>query len=178
MHCATCGSQVTTPTCRHCGAVAPDSRNVDTATGLVLTGWWRRVGATFADNVILFLPLYFALALFTSTSGALLGFLAVVALQGLYLVKLLSTAPGQTVGNRIAVTRVRDARTGQALSFRQATMRWAPVGAYQVVIALVAGRYSFVAFVVATAIDDLTPLCSGRKQTLHDMVAGTIVVMA
>ena len=44
------------------------------------------------------------------------------------------------------------------------------------VVALVAPRNSFEALVIVSAIDDGTPLCNGRSQSLHDMVASTLVM--
>ena len=164
-------------TCHVCGATASTLGLADPATGLRLGGWWRRVGATFSDNVILLLPTYLAFIVFGSLSF-LLGVLGSVAVQGLYLVRLLASARGQTVGNRIAQTRVRDLTTGQRITTNQSVKRWAFVALYQTVIVVVGGRYALDVLVVVSLLDDLVPLLDVHRQTLHDRFAGTIVVMA
>jgi uncharacterized RDD family membrane protein YckC len=93
-------------------------------------------------------------------------------------VKLIATRRGQTIGNRVALTRVRDAASGQGVTMVQALKRWAFVAAYQLVVLIVAGQYALYVLLVVIAIDDLTPLFNHRKQTLHDKFASTIVVMA
>jgi uncharacterized RDD family membrane protein YckC len=178
MYCSSCGSQMTGSTCNVCGASVAAIGTADALTGLKLAGWWRRVGATFTDNVILFLPSTLVLSIFTATSGALLGVFAYMAIQGVYLVKLLTSARGQTIGNRAALTRVRDAVSGQAITTQQALKRWGFVAVYQLVVAFVAGNYAWELIVIVSAIDDLYPLFNARKQTWHDRFAGTIVVMA
>lgn len=165
-------------TCDVCGTSESSFGITDNAMGLQLGGWWRRVGATFADNVILFLPSLLLQSFFTATSGATIGVLAFAALQGVYLVKLIAAPRGQTIGNRVAATRVRDATSGQAVTTTQALKRWAFVAAYQLLIAFAGGNFAFELLLVAAAIDDLMPLFDSRKQTLHDKIANTIVVMA
>lgn len=169
---------MTGSTCGVCGTPVSTFGVADSATGQQLAGWWRRVGATFADNVILYLPSLLIQSFFTATSGATIGILAFAALQGVYLVKLIAARRGQTIGNRVALTRVRDAATGQGVTMVQALKRWAFVAAYQLLILLVAGQYAVVVLLLVIAIDDLMPLFDRRKQTLHDKFAGTIVVMA
>jgi uncharacterized RDD family membrane protein YckC len=165
-------------TCGVCGTSVSPFGVADGTTGLQLAGWWRRVGATFADNIILFLPSLLLQSFFTATSGATIGVLAYAAIQGVYLVKLIAARRGQTVGNRVALTRVRDATTGQGVTTVQALKRWAFVAVYQLFIAFAAGNYAAEFFLFATLVDDLMPLFDSRKQTLHDKFAGTIVVMA
>ncbi len=177
MYCSNCGSQMTGSTCNVCGATPSTTGVADSQTGLMLAGWWRRVGATFADNLILLLPTYLAFIIFGSF-GVLIGFVASSAVQGVYLVKLLASSRGQTIGNRVAATRVRDQASGQAISTQQALKRWAFVAAYQAVIVLVAGRYTIDVLFLVSAADDLFPLYDSHKRTLHDRFAGTIVVMA
>ena len=164
-------------TCHVCGATASSLGLADPSTGLRLAGWWRRFGATFSDNVILLLPTYAAYLLFGSLS-VLLGVVASIAVQGLYLVRLLASSRGQTIGNRIAQTRVRDLVTGQRITTLQSVKRWGFVALYQLVIVLVGGRYTLYVLVVASMFDDLFPLFDAHRQTLHDRFAGTIVVMA
>lgn len=169
---------MTGSTCGVCGTKDSPLGVSDSATGLHLAGWWRRVGATFADNVILFLPSLILQSFFTATSGATIGVLAFAALQGVYLVKLIASRRGQTFGNRIAMTKVRDAATGQGVTTTQALKRWGFVATYQLIILFAAGNVAAELFFVVSLLDDLVPLFDPRKQTLHDKFAGTIVVMA
>lgn len=143
----------------------------------MLAGWWRRVGATFADDLVLIIPTSFVVSLFTQADGFYLGGLAGLVLEGLYMVKLLSIPRGQTIGNRVAATRVRDASTGKAITLLQAVKRWGFIAAYGV-IGLVPGAASIYIVGVIALVDSLYPLFNPRKQTLHDKFAATIVVVA
>jgi len=169
---------MTTSTCAVCGAVASEVGVVDASTGLRLASWWHRVGATFSDNLILLIPTYLAFILVGSVLGVLAGFIASTGVQGLYLVKLLASPRGQTIGNRIVGTRVRDEKTGQAINSQQAFKRWGFVALYQMVIVLLFGRYALYSLGVVSLIDYLYPLFDEHKRTIHDRFAGTIVVMA
>jgi len=62
-------------------------------------------------------------------AGAVIG----LVLQGIYMVKLLSGARGQTVGNRVVATRVRDAGNGQAINLLQAFKRWGFIAVYSAI---------------------------------------------
>jgi uncharacterized RDD family membrane protein YckC len=163
--------------CHVCGATASSLGLADPSTGLRLAGWWRRFGATFSDNMIMLVPTYLAFLLFGSLS-VLLGVLASAGVQGLYLVRLLASTRGQTIGNRIAQTRVRDLATGQRITLLQSVKRWGFVALYQTVTLLVGGSYSLDLVVVVMLFDDLWPLFDAHRQTLHDRFAATIVVMA
>ena len=169
---------MSTSTCDVCGAVVSSVGTQDSSTGMQLAGWWHRVGATFSDNLILLIPTYLAFILVGSVLGVLAGFIASTGVQGLYLVKLLATPRGQTIGNRIAATRVRDEKTGQAINSQQAFKRWGFVALYQMIIVLLFGRYALYALGAVSLIDYLYPFIDERKRTVHDRFAGTIVVMA
>src|SRR5664280_209627 len=106
MYCANCGTKLQTGTCTVCGASSPvGAGRRDAVTGLALAGWWLRVGATLFDGLVLVLPeflIVWAMGNYTSTVSRL----PVFALQGFYGVYLLSRPRGQTIGNRVARTRV------------------------------------------------------------------------
>ena len=124
------------------------------------------------------LPSYAVFALFGALAGVVVGVLAGIAAQGVYQVRLISQQRGQTIGNRIALTRVRDEITGGPVTRNIALKRWAFVGVYQAVATLLTGNFALYVLVGITLIDSLYPLVNPRKQALHDRFAGTIVVMA
>jgi uncharacterized RDD family membrane protein YckC len=175
MYCSNCGTQVNGPLCGVCGASASSTLLDDTRASSDLAGWWRRVWATVVDNLILFIPTLVIYAVVGDVAGSAVGAVASIAVQGVYMVKLLASPRGQTIGNRIASSRVRDALTGQALTSSQSMRRWIPLAVYSIfelsgspIVILLVG--------VVAAADYLYPLFNPRKQTLHDKLAGTIVL--
>ena len=179
MYCSNCGSEMNDTTCPVCGRSLPANARGqnDATTGLMLAGWWRRVGATFADDLVLLIPTSLVVSLFTQVDGAYFGEISGVLLYGIYMVKFLSGAKGQTIGNRIAATRVRDATSGHAITLLQAFKRWGYFVIYTV-IGLTTGQAAFYIVIFIALVDYLFPLFDSRNQTLHDKFAGTIVVLA
>ncbi len=108
-------------------------------------------------------------------AGSLIGVLAGFAVQGAYLVTMLVSPRGQTFGNRIVATRVCDLATGGIITRRQALWRWGFVAAYSVITLLNNPIASSIVMMIAV-VDVLFPLANPLKQTLHDRVAGTLVV--
>ena len=157
--CPVCGTPV---------AEAPTS-------AVALSGWWRRVGATVVDNLLLFIPSSIAFLLVTDFAGRYVGALAALAIQGTYMVRFLASAKGQTIGNRVVDTAVRDALTGVAITTSQALRRWGFIALYGVLDITLPTTYTAIPTVIAL-IDCLFPLFDARKQTLHDKFAGTLVV--
>ena len=166
-------------TCSTCGrALPPNARGqVDAVTGLMLAGWWRRLGATFSDNLILLLPSVLVYSLFAQLDGYVVGACVALFFTGLYSVRFLSGVRGQTLGNRIAASRVRDAATGRQLTFTQALKRWGLIALYTLVL-FGPQPAAQILFYLAFLADGLYPLVDARNQTLHDKFAGTIVVIA
>ena len=74
---------------------------------------------------------------------------------------------GQTVGKMVWGTRVRDAATGGALGPAKAAVRY-----------LAPALLSFVTFGLIWFPDGLWLFWDRRRQTLHDKVAGSVVVNA
>lgn len=179
MYCSNCGSDMVEHSCPVCGRTLPANAHgkIDVQTGLMLAGWWRRVGATVSDNMILLIPGLLVVSIFAELDGPIAGALAGLALESIYMIKLLSGARGQTVGNRVAATRVRDARTGHAITVTQACKRWGFIAAYSA-IDLASSPAAFYLVVLIVLVDFLYPLIDPRNQTLHDKFAGTIVVIA
>jgi uncharacterized RDD family membrane protein YckC len=169
-------TEVTCPSCRR--SLPANARGpIDETTGLMLAGWGRRAGQVFADCLIFVIPGYFIFSLFNELDGEGIGIAMTLVGIGAYFVPLWTSIRGQSLGNRVAVTRVRDAVTGQRISVVQAFKRWAFVAVYA---ALRFGPSPWVPvlFYVVLLADCLYPLYDKRKQTLHDKFAGTIVVVA
>jgi uncharacterized RDD family membrane protein YckC len=179
MYCSNCGSEMNDATCMACQrSLPPNARGkIDLRTGFMLAGWWRRFGQVFADTIILLLPSLIVFSLFDELDGFVIGSLVALCAQGVYFVKFLSGARGQTLGNRVAASRVRNADTGKQITWVQAFKRWAFVAVYAA-FALGPHPVGQIAFYLAVLVDCLFPLWDPRKQTLHDKFAGTIVVVA
>lgn len=174
MYCPQCGSEVTGARCTVCGNQVGLNPPSDLGSSVQLAGWWRRVGATLTDELILVMPVYLV-ALFGGAVGGNLGaFVVGAALQGFYMVGFLSSSRGQTLGNRMAASQVRDALTGQSISRQQALRRWGFIAAYGA-LSLGGTSMSYITLLLGL-IDVLMPLFDPRKRTLHDKFAGTVVV--
>jgi len=178
MYCSNCGSEIHTIACPVCGAVHAQSPSArpDPKTGLELAGFWRRVGSRLGDDLLLIIPGVVVFAFVAAVSNVAVAWIAFFALTGGYVIGFLSGPAGQTLGGRVASTRVRDARTGTTISLRQACSRWGFVTLYGA-LELLGARWAYVV-VAISLVDNLYLLLDPRRQTLHDKFAGTIVVMA
>jgi uncharacterized RDD family membrane protein YckC len=150
-----------------------------------LAGWWRRVGATLIDALIIgalaavfLVPLGIGAASVDSDAGvgALIGASIVTLL--LYLVIAMIYAPvlmartnGQTLGRMATGIRVVRAN-GQPMTFGFAALREIAVKG------LLVGIVGQVTFGLAGLIDVLWPLWDEQNRALHDMVVNTRVVEA
>lgn len=76
---------------------------------------------------------------------------------------------GQTVGKMAMGVQVRDERTGGPIGYGKGVVRH--------VLQTVAGFFSCVGLVFVL-VDGLFPLWDPKRQTLHDKVAGTVVIDA
>lgn len=175
--CPRCGAQVDGLPCPVCGALGPSG--ADGAPDYA--GWWRRVGATVCDNLILFVPQSAAYLVGDAVANVAVGATLALAIQGLYVVGLISRPRGQTLGNRIVGTRVRDATTLQPVRTSQAAVRWLIMALYLAPEFTVTGdsgasRALATALVAAILVDNLYPLLSPRRQTWHDRLANTVVL--
>ncbi|HEV2427718.1 MAG TPA: RDD family protein, partial [Acidimicrobiales bacterium] len=126
MYCPRCGSSIDGYPCPVCGAQGPAA--ADGAPDYA--GWWRRLGATVFDNLILFVPESAAYLVGDAIGNAVLGAAFALVILGLYTVLMLSRPRGQTLGNRMVGTRVRDATTLQPIAVPQATVRWLYMALY------------------------------------------------
>jgi uncharacterized RDD family membrane protein YckC len=188
MRCATCGAELHGTYCSTCGTFSGQSNSgqTDLASRTELSGWWRRVGATIVDSLVLVIPTTIVAVVVAQFAGTTIGELAGVAAQGVYMVELLASPRGQTIGNRMVGTRVRDELTGAALSRVQALRRWGFIAVYSLLEVFsqsgttsthalgATGGLALVMSLVGLA-DCLFPLFNTRKQTLHDRFARTLV---
>jgi uncharacterized RDD family membrane protein YckC len=143
----------------------------------MLAGWGRRAGQAFADGLVFVIPGYFIFSLFYELDGTSIAVAMTLVGIGAYFVPLWTSTRGQSLGNRVAVTRVRDAATGQRISFAQAFKRWAFVAVYAA-FRFGPSPYVPILFYLVLLADCLYPVYDKRNQTLHDKFAGTIVVIA
>jgi len=174
-------------TCPVCGSTAVSADGLVSAKGpqvtfpdgsrATLAGWWRRVGATFADNLILFIPTELIQAFFIAISGGYIAAVLTIGAQGIYFIQLLKRERAQTIGNRIANTKVVDATTGAHPTVQQIWKRWGFVAIYSIV-ALALGYVGLILAGVVSIVDFLLPLFDKQNQTLHDKFANTLVVLA
>jgi uncharacterized RDD family membrane protein YckC len=125
--------------------------------------WWRRLLALVVDFAVLWLPTY---AVTRSMDRPVR--LAVITVLGVvYFALLNGGAKGQTLGKMLWGVRVRDAATGGPLGPAKAAVRY-----------LAPALLSIVTFGLIWFPDGLWLFWDRRRQTLHDKVAGSVVVMA
>jgi len=143
----------------------PGEEPVD-AFGRPLAAWGQRLGAYLIDEVfirILALLAVFALGLRHQFGGRLLWLLMAAA----YYAVLNGSQMGQTFGKRAFGIQVRDVTgEGGSIGVGRAGLRFATVGLFRLV--------PF--FGLFTLLDGLWPLWDPRRQTLHDKMAGSVVV--
>jgi uncharacterized RDD family membrane protein YckC len=126
--------------------------------------WWQRVGATIIDSILVA-----ALAEGVNKlvwSNASHWYQLVLAFSFIYQGLMLSLN-GATLGNLAIGSIVVDISTGKPASAAKA---WGRAATYAVIDAT-----SILGIIVL--LDVLWPLWDARRQTLHDKVAGTVVVM-
>ena len=153
----------------HAATAEPGGRNVD---DIVPAGFVRRWAALFIDQLVLMLPMM-AVAFVAGVSLAVAGqpddpasggvvalmYLAYFVLAPLYYALQESSSAQATLGKRALRIKVTDLR-GERLSFAQALGRW------------FAAALSYLTLYIGFFMAGFTE----RKQALHDMVAGTLVV--
>jgi len=132
-------------------------------TNVQQADWWRRLLALVVDSAVLWLPTY---AVTRSMDRPVR--LAVITVVGVvYFALLNGGAKGQTLGKMVWGVRVRDAATGGPLGPAKAAVRY-----------LAPALLSIVTFGLIWLPDGLWLFWDRRRQTLHDKVAGSVVVMA
>lgn len=150
-----------------------------------LAGWWRRVGATVLDGIIisviallLLLPLGVGFAGVDSDAGfatlvgaSIVTLLVILVVAFVYSPLLMSRTNGQTLGRMATGIRVVRAN-GERMTFGFAAVREIAVKG------LLVGLAGQVTFGLAYFIDSLWPLWDEQNRALHDMVVKTRVVRA
>lgn len=186
MFCPACGHEATEPArfCPNCGhplnGSAPDSGPGETEVIRPATvaygGFWRRLAAYFIDGILVYIVatgtaavVGYLLGIHIGVLGPLragagpgagaLRFLLVSVISWLYWAGLESSQKQATVGKRVLGLKVTDMR-GEPISFGRATGRY--FGKY--LSALILG------------IGFLMIGWTAKKQALHDLMAGTLVV--
>jgi len=179
--CSNCGGldyelrlpRAPTPNSSRMSAAAHEAARSDGTGQPRFAGFWRRVGAFLIDAVLLAIPLFVGTALVPQMAGPLLtpgnvaatrgegavGLFALVVMW-LYFAVLESSRHQATLGKLALGLRVTDL-VGSPISFGRASGRF--FGKWLSVLPLYLG------FVMAGF--------TARKQTLHDIVAGTLVLL-
>ena len=122
-------------------------------------GFWIRFGASFLDGLIIFIPLSIIhWTLFGTTSGWRPGVINLIV-SWLYDALQESSPAMATVGKRALGLKVTDLR-GSRITFAQATGRH--FGKYISAVILLIGYFMM--------------LWDDKNQTLHDKMAGTLVI--
>lgn len=175
--CPRCGARIDALPCPVCGARAPSGA----AGAPDYAGWWRRLAATVVDFVVLVVPQSVAYLVGDAVGTPATGGALALVVWGLYSVALVTRPRGQTLGNRVAGTRVRDATTLQPVAVGQSALRWLIMALYLTPgysTASGSGAVRALGAVVAAAflLDGLYPLVNARRQTWHDRLANTVVL--
>ena len=139
--------------------IAVVSGNTDSVTGLTLAGWWRRLGASMIDGLVI-LVVMFVLSAAHSTVPRMLQAVIFAAYHGI----MLATNGGRTIGNLATGTRVISAN-GQAIDPAHAAIRAVVDSVCGIIV---------IGSIVSAFMIGLHP----RKQAIHDLAASTIVVLS
>ncbi len=138
-------------------------------SGAVYASWLSRLGAELIDGFTILLLLRIVAALLPEAFN-------VLAIVGGFLYNgLLDGGPqGQTLGKRLLRLRVIDDATGELIGPQRGFMRALLPLAFGILGLLSLATFSLA--ILASMLDGLWPLWHRRRQTWHDMVAGTVVV--
>ena len=150
------------------------------AVASIYAGFWRRFAGAFIDGLVLAVPNFlisFLLGVLFGVPAAASGsqaaqdtasllesltsWAATSAIQWLYTAIMMSSANQATLGQMALGVRVTDL-AGNRISFARATGRY--FASFLSVLFCLVGGY-------------LMMLFTERRQTLHDLLAGTVVVM-
>ncbi len=170
--CPTCGTRAgdDVALCGLCGHeyVAGAAARRASATQITYAGFWRRFAAMLLDGLVLLFPgAIIRVLLGLSSTGfddlespnAMLAGSLEVAVDALYAAVLLSSRAGATLGM-------------QVLGLRMVTVDGRPVS-----FARALGRFLAMVFtVLSLGIGYVMQVFTRRRQTLHDLIAGTVVV--
>lgn len=146
-----------------------------------LSGWWRRVGASVVDSLLLFIPI----TIFVEAAGLgpdaapddyslsanldLVGMTLYLVASSVYFMWTMSAWNGQTVGKRVTGIRVvREDGTPvtAAFAFNRQTL----------VIGILFGWLAILLLYIPTFLNYLWPLWDDKHQALHDKIVKSRVV--
>lgn len=127
----------------------------------LLAGWWRRVGATLVDELIIGIPVGVILLILGVGRAGDEGIGLLVNL--VYVTLMIGSPAGQTLGTKALGTRIADAGTGYSIGPGRSFVRWLVMMILQITI-------------IGGILDIFWPLWDRNNQTLHDKAAGSIVV--
>jgi uncharacterized RDD family membrane protein YckC len=171
--CPKCGTRAADDAmlCGLCGheyVPGAAQRRTGAVSGVTYAGFWRRCAAMLLDGVVLVFPgAIIRVLLGLSSTGfddlespnTMLAGSLEVAVDALYAALFLSSRAGATLGMQVMGLRAVTV-TGHPVSFGRAL-----------------GRFLAVMLTVLTlGIGYLMQLYTRRRQTLHDLIAGTVVV--
>lgn len=135
------------------------------AAGVPAADWWRRAAALVIDSAVLWIPLMLA----THSMGRLAQLVIFMVVSVTYFAVLNGGRRGQTLGKMVWDIKVRDAADGGPLGPAQALRRHLIPAPFFMIPIL-----GFVLWLL----DGFWPLWDGRRQALHDKLAGSAVVSA
>ena len=164
MFCTECGTQHEGQQCQACNAGSGQ---------LELAGWWKRVGASLIDGIVLpplLIIVGIALVRAAPVAATLVGFVVEFA----YLSLMWTKRNGQTVGAKALGIRVV-AADGSPMPPEMAYRRAAVLQLFTVASSMTWILQPLGS--VALILNVLWHLWDPQKQTLHDKAAGTIVVI-
>lgn len=177
--CPSCGASITGSAApAHANNVLTPNGSVDSGTGLTLSGWWRRVGATVIDSLVILIPSRILVAVHVPAAIS-----EVLMFAYLY---YFWTSRGTTLGNLATGTRVVS-ENGGSIESNSAAIRGLVICLPQLVVSIVSGASvgsvatgGGLSLIVGVfyLVNYLMPLWDGRKQAIHDKAAKTLVVRA
>jgi uncharacterized RDD family membrane protein YckC len=129
-----------------------------------LAGYWPRVGGYLLDLVIVLLGGVVVVAVLTAARVAALGLVLAVAAQFVYAWLMIGKGHGQTLGMRVANVRCVSAADGGEITMARAAGRSAAAYLFGLI------------YLVGPLLDLLWPAWDAKHQTLHDKLAGTVVI--
>ena len=164
MFCTECGTQYEGQKCEACNAASGQ---------LELAGWWKRVGASLLDFLVL-VPLLLVVSVALVHAPPITAILVGFVIEFAYLSLMWTKRNGQTIGAKALGIRVVAAdgspMTPEMAYRRAAVYQLFSVGSSMTWVLRPLGS-------VALLLNVLWPLWDSQKQTLHDKAAGTIVVI-
>jgi uncharacterized RDD family membrane protein YckC len=129
-------------------------------TAPLYAGFWRRFAAYFLDGLILLIPVFIVGGVvFFLGDNSMLNSLATMGVSWLYFALFHSSSMQATPGKSAFGIKVTDT-AGERIGFLRATGRFFALYLSALIL--------FIGFLLAAF--------TGRKQALHDMIAGTLVV--